>query len=111
MRNALANLDCRVAKTTMSRLQSTLAAAILAVISAAAVAAPKTVTLEVSRMICPACPIAVKKALQKVDGVVKADVSLERKEAVVTFDDAKTNEQELIKATGNVGFPSRIKSN
>lgn len=60
-------------------------------------------------MVCPLCPITVKKALQKVNGVLNADVSLERKEAVVIFDDAKTNEQELIKATGNAGFPSTIK--
>lgn len=62
-------------------------------------------------MVCPACPVTVKKALQKVDGVSKAEVSFERKEAVVTFDDTKTNEQELVKATERVGFPSSIKAN
>lgn len=90
-------------------MRSSLAAAIFALVSANGVAAEKTVTPEVSGMVCPACPIAVKRALQKVDGVLKADVSFERKEAVVTFDDAKTNEQELLKATNNVGFPSEVK--
>ena len=86
-----------------------LAGVISAVLSASAFAAPKTVTLEVSRMACPLCPITVRKALQKVDGVLRADVSFDKKEAVVTFDDAKTSEQELIKATRNAGFPSSIK--
>lgn len=87
-----------------------LAAAAFALLSASALAAPKTVTLQVSGMVCPLCPITVKKALQKVDGVLNAEVSLERKEAIVTFDDAKTSEQELVKATGSAGFPSSIKS-
>ncbi len=94
----------------MTPLQSTLAAAAFAVIATGAFGATKTVTLEVSRMVCPACPITVKKALQRVDGVTKAEVSFERKEAVVTFDDVKTSEQALIKATTSVGFPSSIKS-
>jgi periplasmic mercuric ion binding protein len=32
-------------------------------------ASPKTVTLNVSGMTCAACPITVKKALEKVPGV------------------------------------------
>jgi mercuric ion binding protein len=91
-------------------MQKTLFAGVaVALVSASALAAPQTVTLEVSRMACPLCPITVRKALEKVDGVVKADVSFDKKEAVVTFDDAKTNEQELMKATRNAGFPSSIK--
>src|SRR6266571_2903737 len=48
----------------------------------------KTVTLSVPGMDCEACPITVSKALRKVDGVEKVAASLERKEAVVTFNDA-----------------------
>lgn len=92
----------------MDALRSFAVAGALAVLSASAFAAPKTVTLEVSRMVCPLCQAAVTKALQRVDGVLKADVSLERKEAVVTFDDVKTNEQALVKATANAGFPSSV---
>ena len=53
--------------------------------------------------------ISVKRSLSKVKGVTKADVSLEKAEAVVTFDDAKTNVEALVKATGGAGFPSAIK--
>lgn len=69
-------------------------------------AATKTVTLDVPGMYCAACPITVKKALSKVPGVSKVDVSLEKKQAVVTFDDAKTNTQALVKATTDAGYPS-----
>jgi len=65
--------------------------ALAAALSAPAWAATKTVTLSVPGMTCAACPITVKKALTKVDGVQKAEVSYEKREAVVTFDDAKTN--------------------
>ncbi|MGE4321812.1 MAG: mercury resistance system periplasmic binding protein MerP, partial [Sphingobium sp.] len=58
---------------------------------------------------CAACPITVKKALAKVAGVETAEVSFERREAVVTFDDARTNVQALTKATENVGYPSTVK--
>ncbi len=72
-------------------------------------AAPQTITLSVPGMTCSACPITVKKALSKVDGVDKADVSFEKREAIVTFDDAKTSVQSLTKATENAGYPSSVK--
>lgn len=72
-------------------------------------AATQTVTLSVTKMTCAACPIVVRKALSKVDGVSKIDVNLDRKEAIVAFDNAKTNVQALTKATENAGFPSTVK--
>ena len=83
--------------------------ALAASLSAPAWAATKTVTLSVPGMTCAACPITVKKALTKVNGVQKAEVSYEKREAVVTFDDAKTNADALTKATANAGYPSSIK--
>lgn len=83
--------------------------ALAAALSAPAWAATKTVTLSVPGMTCAACPITVKKALTKVDGVQKAEVSYEKREAVVTFDDAKTNADTLTKATANAGYPSSVK--
>ncbi|WP_096031677.1 mercury resistance system periplasmic binding protein MerP, partial [Pseudomonas aeruginosa] len=65
--------------------------------------------LAVPGMTCAACPITVKKALTKVEGVTKAEVSYENREAIVTFDDAKTNVQALTKATEDAGYPSSVK--
>ena len=72
-------------------------------------AATKTVTLSVPDMSCPACPITVKKALSKVEGVGQISVSLEKKEAVVSFDDAKTSIDKLTEATEFAGYPSSLK--
>jgi len=69
-------------------------------------AATKTVTLSVPGMTCAACPITVKKALTKVEGVTRAKVSFEKREAIVTFDDTKANVQTLTRATQNAGYPS-----
>lgn len=74
----------------MQKLFSTLALAALA--GAAVVpasAGTQTVTLSVPSMTCAACPITVKAALSKVDGVSKTNVKYEQREAVVTFDDAR----------------------
>ena len=71
-------------------------------------AATKTVTLSVPGMTCAACPITVKKAISKVQGVSKADMSFDKREAVVTFDDAKTNVRKLTKATEDAGYPSSV---
>ena len=83
------------------------AGALVFVLTAPAWASPKTVTLNVSGMTCAACPITVKKALEKVSGVSKIDVQYEKKQVVVTFDDTKTNIDALVKATTNAGYPSQ----
>lgn len=83
--------------------------AALAVFAAAVHAAPQTVTLDVPGMTCAACPITVKKAISKVDGVSRVDVSYERRQAVVTFDDAKASVRTLTLATENAGYTSTAK--
>ena len=92
----------------MKSIRNVLAAVIapLALV-ASAWASPQTVTLNVSGMTCPACPITVKKALEKVAGVSKVEVRFEKKQVLVTFDDAKTNTDALVKATTNAGYPSQ----
>ena len=92
----------------MKNLKTLLASVIAALVwLAPAWASPQTVTLNVSGMTCPACPITVKKALEKVPGVSKVDVRFEKKQVLVTFDDAKTNTDALVKATTNAGYPSQ----
>lgn len=74
-----------------------------------AFAAERTVTLEVPGMNCGMCPITVNKALKKVPGVKNAKADLDSKQAVVTYDDAKTTTEQLIKATTDAGYPSSLK--
>ncbi len=93
----------------MKNVKTLLAGVVTALVLAASVwASPKTVTLNVSGMTCAACPITVKKALEKIQGVSKVDVRYEKKQVLVTFDDAKTNADALVKATTNAGYPSQL---
>ncbi len=93
----------------MKNLGNSVAAVIAMIaLSAPAWASPKTVTLNVSGMTCEACPITVKKALQRVPGVSKISVLYEKRQVVVTFDDSKTNADALVKATTNAGYPSQL---
>ncbi len=72
-------------------------------------AASKTVTLDVPGMTCKFCPVTIRKALEKVPGVIEAKSDYETKTATVTFDPDKTNVQALTKATANAGYPSTEK--
>jgi len=69
----------------------------------------KTVVLDVPGMTCKFCPITIRKALEKVPGVIKATADYDSKSATVIFDPAITNANELIKATANSGYPSTVK--
>ena len=71
-------------------------------------AAVQTVTLSLPTMDCPVCPITVKKALTRIDGVSKAEVNFDKRQAMVTFDDAKTRIDALTKATTDAGYPSTV---
>lgn len=88
--------------------KSCAALVILLLLAAPAWSATKTVTLSVPSMDCPVCPITVKKSLSKVQGVSKTEVSFERREAIVSFDDTQTSVETLIKATTNAGYPSTL---
>lgn len=72
-------------------------------------AATQTVTLSVPDMNCAACPITVKKALSKVEGVNKINVNFEKREATVVFDDKKTAVSKITEATEMAGYPSSLK--
>ena len=87
----------------------TLALVTAAGLSSMAMATVQTVTLDVPGMTCSSCPITVKKALTKVDGVQQVKASFEKREAVVTFDDTKTSVEKLSLASANAGYPVTVK--
>ena len=68
--------------------------------------ADETVSFDVAKMTCAACPIAVRKAMQRVDGVKEVVVNLEGRSAVVTFDASKTTAEEIGRASTDIGFPA-----
>jgi mercuric ion binding protein len=83
--------------------------AVLLAFAAPVFAGQKIVTLGVPGMTCGACPITVKKAISRVDGVTRTEVDFDRRQAVVTYDDAKANVDQILHATANAGYPASLK--
>ncbi len=76
---------------------------------AALAGTPQTVTLKVQNMTCSVCPITVRKALEKVQGVASVKVDLGAKTATVTFDPDRVNAEALVSATAEAGYPASVK--
>jgi len=68
------------------------------------------VELSLPSMNCSICPITVKKALEKVEGVHFVKVTYKTKLATVKFENTVTSIDALFSATTNAGFPSTLKS-
>ena len=69
-----------------------------------AAAFTKTVTIRVEGMKCAKCSSSVTKALKATEGVEEAQVSSEKGEAVIKYDDAKLNEAKLREVINGTGF-------
>lgn len=80
----------------------------LTFLSAPALAAAQTVVLSMPKIACAACTNTIKAALTKVKGVKTTEMNLERRQAVVSFDDAQTSVQALTKATADAGFAAEV---
>ena len=68
----------------------------------------ETVNLKVENMWCATCPMIVRRALEQVEGVSKAQVSFRSKTATVVFDPSRCDAAKLIAATAASGFPSSV---
>ena len=62
------------------------------------------VTLKVDGMTCNMCPLTIKTALRKLDGVVDAEVSFKDKEAKVVYEEGEVTVDEIVKTIENAGF-------
>ena len=65
------------------------------------------IEIAIEGMMCEHCVSHVKSALEKVDGVTKADVSLKDKKATITLSKDVPNEK-LIKAVSDAGYKAKI---
>jgi mercuric ion binding protein len=92
----------------MALLRRAIAGLLALALPLVAMAVNRTVILTIPTMDCATCPITIRVALMRVVGVSKATVSYDRREARVTFDDAKTNVAALTEATKDVGYPSFV---
>ena len=64
----------------------------------------QTVTLGISGMTCSGCVRSVSKVLNALDGVVKSDVSLENRRAVVDYDPGKLGVDQMKRAIEEAGY-------
>jgi mercuric ion binding protein len=73
-------------------------------------ATPQTAVLDVQTMTCSMCSITIRKALEKVPGVLGGmpKVDYDHKTVTVKNDPDKASPPALMKATTNAGFPSTL---
>src|SRR5215212_2148879 len=64
----------------------------------------KTVTIRVEGMKCAKCSASVSKALKATEGVEEAQVSSEKGQAVIKYDDQKLSEAKLREVINSTGF-------
>ena len=69
-----------------------------------AAAFTKTVTIKVEGMKCAKCSASVSKALKATEGGQEAQVSSEKGEAVIKYDDQKLSETKLREVINSTGF-------
>jgi copper chaperone CopZ len=66
------------------------------------------VIIPVEGMSCSTCEVAVRRALQRVDGVQSAHVSVATKNATVDYDPARTDAEEIAKAINSTGYHASL---
>ncbi len=83
---------------------ATAAFLLIAFTAIGALAVTKKSTIRVDGMKCAKCSSSVEKALTATEGVEKVAVSLEKKEVVVDYDEAKVSETKLREVINSTGF-------
>lgn len=71
-------------------------------------AALQTQTFTVEKMTCAACPITVRTAMSRVEGVQSVEVDFEARTATVIFDPAITTTDEIAQASADAGYPAQV---
>ena len=64
----------------------------------------ETMTLKVGGMSCGGCVKSVTGVLEALPGVTKAEVSLEKAEAVVSYEAGKVGREQMLEAIDDAGF-------
>lgn len=67
----------------------------------------RTASFAVDNMTCAACPITVRTAMSRVDGVRSVEVDFDAKRATVTYDPARATPEAIAQASANAGYPAR----
>ena len=62
----------------------------------------------VDNMTCATCPITVRTAMSRVDGVRSVSVDFASKRATVTYDPARATTEAIAAASTNAGYPAHL---
>ena len=90
----------------------TSALALIGFMAAAPVfAAEQTVTFSVPGMTCASCPYIVESAMSGVEGVVTVSADSDTRTALVVFDDAITNADDIAFASTSAGYEAALLPN
>lgn len=65
-----------------------------------------TAVFTIEKMTCATCPISVRKAMQRVEGVKSVKVDFETKIATVVFDPSMATAAQIAAASTDVGYPA-----
>lgn len=68
----------------------------------------ESMTVKVGGMTCMGCVSSVTRVLQAVEGVAKVEVSLERAQATIDYDPARTSKDVLRAAIEDAGYDATL---
>ena len=70
--------------------------------------AARTVTIPVDGMICQVCAGRVKSTLRTVHGVENAEISLEKRSAVIRYEPGQVGPDQLTRAINELGYKAGV---
>lgn len=68
----------------------------------------RTASFIVDNMTCATCPITVRTAMSRIDGVRSVAVDFASKRATVSYDPARATPEAIAAASTNAGYPARL---
>ncbi|MEW5976384.1 MAG: heavy-metal-associated domain-containing protein [Acidobacteriota bacterium] len=68
----------------------------------------KTIAIPIEGMTCASCVAQVKQKLKSIDGVSEVEVSLEHRQALVRYTEARVSEEPLTAAINKLGYKAGI---
>jgi mercuric ion binding protein len=74
--------------------------------AATEVAAVQTATFAIENMTCALCPVTVKSAMERVNGVQSVQIDFDAKTATVVFDPSVTTIEAIAAASTDAGYPA-----
>lgn len=64
----------------------------------------QAITMKINGMTCMGCANSVKNVLEKIPGVVKAEVSLEQEQVTIQYESEKANMDQFKQVIEEAGF-------